>query len=283
MPTTVRAALLTATERLRAAGSESPRLDAEVLLRHLLGWDRTRLFVALPDPLPAGVAGDYDGLIARRAAGEPVAYLVGEREFMGLPFVVGPGVLVPRPETECLVEWVAARVQAAPQWEAGVRLADIGSGSGAIALSLATLLPAARIVGVERSARALAYARENRARLGLIGRVGLVRGDLLAPLGELDVIAANLPYLRTDQAHAGIAQEPADALYAGPDGLDLYRKLIPQAARLLRAPGLLAAEIDPEQAAAMVALCRGAFPRAVVAVERDLAGLNRFVTVVRRT
>ncbi len=279
MTGTVRAALTAATERLSAAGSPSPRLDAEVLLRHRLGWDRTRLFIALPDPLPADAARDYAALIARRAAGEPVAYIVGEREFMGLPFAVGPGVLVPRPETECLVEWVAARVRAEPRWAGGARIVDVGTGSGAIALSLATLLPDARIVGVERSARALGYARTNRARLGLTGRVGLVQGDLLGPIGVVEVIVANLPYLRGDQAHAGIAQEPAEALYAGEDGLDLYRAMMPQAARLLRAPGLLAAEIDPDHSAAMVALCRTSFPHATITVEQDLAGLDRFVTV----
>lgn len=276
---TIRAALAAATERLGAAGGPSPRLDAEVLLRHRLGWDRARLFVALPDPLPLDAARDYDALIARRAAGEPVAYIVGEREFMGLPLAVGPGVLVPRPETECLVEWVAARVRVAPCRAGGGRIVDVGTGSGAIALSLATLLPGARIVGIERSARALGYARANRARLGLAGRVALVQSDLLGPIGAIDVIAANLPYLRVAQAHAGIAQEPAEALYAGEDGLDLYRRLLPQAAHLLPPAGLLAAEIDPDQSAAMVALCRAAFPHATITIERDLAGLDRFVTV----
>jgi len=279
MAGTIRAALAAATECLSDGENPSPRLDAEVLLRHLLGWDRTRLFVALPAPFPTDVARDYNVLIARRAAGEPVAYIVGEREFMGLPFAVGPGVLVPRPETECLVEWVAARIRATPRWSDGARIVDVGTGTGAIALSLATLLPNVRIAGVERSAQALGYARTNRARHGLTGRVGLIQGDLLGPIGAVDVIAANLPYLRTDQAHAGIAQEPAEALYAGDDGLDLYRALLPQAARLLRAPALLAAEIDPEQSAAMVALCRVAFPHATITIERDLAGLDRFVTV----
>ena len=279
MAGTIRAALLAATARLSDGENPSPRLDAEVLLRYLLGWDRTRLFVALPDPFPAELAHDYDALIARRAAGEPVAYIVDEREFMGLPFAVGPGVLVPRPETECLVEWVAARVRAEPRWVGGARIVDVGTGSGAIALALATLLPNARIVGIERSAQALPYARANRATFGLAGRVGLIQGDLLGPIGAVDVITANLPYLRVDQAHAGIAQEPAEALYAGQDGLDLYRALLPQAARLLRAPGLLAAEIDPDQSTAMVALCRAAFPHATITVEQDLAGLDRFVTV----
>ncbi len=278
----IRAALNAAAARLRAAGADSPRLDAEVLLRHLLGWDRARLYVALPDPLDHGAAERFDALVARRAAGEPVAYLTGRREFMGQPFAVGPGVLVPRPETEGLVEWIVARVRAQPR-RAAVRIADVGTGSGAIALALALALPAARVVATDRSAAALAYARRNRAALGLAGRVALVRGDLLGPVGPVDAIAANLPYLRPDQLHAGIAREPREALVAGPDGLDLYRALLPQAAALLRAPGLLAAEIDPSQAAAMVALCRAAFPAAAVGVARDLAGLDRFVTVERTT
>lgn len=277
----IRDALAGAAARLREAGADSPRLDAEVLLGHVLGWDRAHLFAALPEPLDPGALARFDALVARRAAGEPVAYLVGRREFMGRDFAVGPGVLIPRPETECLVEWLIDRVRREPCWVADLRVADVGAGSGAVALALAAALPRARVVAVERSAAALAYARRNRAAHGLTGRVALARGDLLGPVGPVDVIAANLPYLRLDQFHAGIAREPAEALFAGPDGLDLYRALLPLAAALLRAPGLLAAEIDPTQAAAMAALCRAAFPAATVGVERDLAGLDRFATVVR--
>lgn len=276
---TVRDALVWATNWLSTNGNESPRLDAEVLLRHLLDWDRTQLFVHLIDPLPLELAQPYQALIARRVAGAPVAYLVGEREFMGLPLLVGPGVLVPRPETEDLVEWLVARIQAEPRWQGRAQIVDVGTGSGAIALSLASLLPAARVVGVELSAQALGYARQNRAYLGLAARVGLVRGNLLGPIGAVDVIAANLPYLRLNQLHAGIAQEPPEALFAGEDGLGLYRALLPQAVPLLRSPGLLAAEIDPEQSAAMTEICRAAFPDAVIAVHRDLAGHDRFVSV----
>lgn len=276
---TVRDALVWATSWLGATANESPRIDAEVLLRHFLGWDRTQLFVRLNDPLPAEIGQQYQALIARRVAGTPVAYLVGEREFMGLPFVVGPGVLVPRPETEDLVEWLVARIQAEPRWQGRAQIVDVGTGSGAIALTLASLLPTAQIIGVDLSAQALGYARQNRANLGLAARVGLVRGDLLGPIGAVDVIVANLPYLRLDQLHAGIAQEPAEALFAGDDGLDLYRALLPQAAPLLRSPGLLVAEIDPEQSAAMMAICRAAFPHAAIAIHCDLAGLDRFVSV----
>lgn len=278
---TARDALSWATARLRGTVSASPRLDADVLLRHLLGWDRARLFTSLDEPLPLTVADAYQRLIGRRATGEPLAYLVGEREFLGLSLLVGPGVLVPRPETEDLVEWLAARVREEPRWRGAPTIVDVGTGSGAIALGLASLLPAARVVGVEFSPHALGYARQNRDRLGLADRVGLVRGDLLAPLGAADLIAANLPYLRADQAHAGIATEPPEALFAGPDGLDLYRRLLPQAGLLLRSPGILAMEIDPEQAEAMRELASAAFPQDTVGVHRDLAGRDRFVTVQR--
>jgi release factor glutamine methyltransferase len=278
MPT-IRAVLTEATDALREAGVESPRLDAEVLLRAALGWDRARLYAGLTDPLDAAVAEAYHALVARRAAGEPVAYLTGEREFMGQPFAVGPGVLVPRPETECLVEWLAARARAEARWRAGLVAVDVGTGSGAIACALALELPQARVVAVERSPDALPYARENRRRLGLERRVALVQGDLLGPVAAADLIAANLPYLRPDQLHAGIGREPVEALVSGADGLDAYRALLPQAGAILRSPGLFAAEIDPSQAEAMVALCRASFPQGMVTVERDLAGLDRFVTV----
>ncbi|HEX5505278.1 MAG TPA: peptide chain release factor N(5)-glutamine methyltransferase [Thermomicrobiales bacterium] len=268
--------LAAATARLRAAGSESPRLDAEVLLMHVLGWDRARLYAGLREPLAAGAAAAFAALVERRAAGEPVAYLTGHREFRGLDFAVGPGVLVPRPETECLVEWLLARARG--RWSAP-RVVDVGTGSGAIALALARELAGARVVGVERAADALTYAAENRRRLGLARRVALVRGDLLDPLGAADIIAANLPYLRPAQLHPGIAAEPREALLGGADGLDAYRALLPQAAARLATSGLLALEMDPDQAVALVALCRAAFPGAAVGVGHDLAGLARFVTV----
>ena len=280
MVLSVREALAEGTALLREAGVESPRLDAEVLLRSVLGWDRTQLFVGLLEGLGEDAAGRYRSLLARRAAGEPVAYLVGEREFMGHPFAVGRGVLVPRPETECLVEWLVAQVRAEPRWQGGLSAVDVGTGSGAIACALALELPQARVVAVERSVAALRYARENRRRLGLARRVALVRGDLLGPIAGAEVIAANLPYLRPDQLHPGIAREPIAALVSGADGLDLYRSLVPQAATILRSPGLFAAEIDPSQVETMVALCRDAFPRGTVGVEHDLAGRDRFVTVI---
>lgn len=267
--------------RLAAAQVETPRLDAEVLLRFLLGWGRAQLFRELAEQAPAATRASYAVLIARRLAGEPVAYITGTREFMGLPLRVGPGVLSPRPETECLVEWLVARVAAWPPALSAPRIVDIGTGSGAIALALARLLPRARVVAIERSRAALPYATTNRDRLGLASRVLVARGDLLEPVGPVDAIAANLPYLRPEQLHAGLAWEPEEALVGGDDGLAGYRALVPQAAARLAVPGLFAAEIDPAQVAPMLALCRDAFPDAAVEAHRDLAGLPRFVTVTR--
>lgn len=277
---TVRELLVEGAARLAVHHVETPRLDAEVLLRSLCGWDRAQLLLRYPDPAPAETHDLFAALLARRLAGEPVAYITGQREFMGLPLTVGPGVLTPRPETECLVEWVANWVRATPTL-ACPRVIDVGTGSGAIALALASLLPRARIAGVERSKAALTYAVANRTRLGLARRVLLTRGDLLKAIGTVDVIVANLPYLRPDQLHAGIAWEPVEALVGGADGLDAYGDLVPQAASLVATPGLFAAEIDPSQVDEMTALCRAAFPGAAVDARRDLAGRHRFVTVAR--
>jgi release factor glutamine methyltransferase len=275
----IREALTEGVATLRAAAVESPRLDAEVLLRAALNWDRAQLYAGLPDPLADPALTAYQTLLARRAAGEPVAYLTGEREFMGHAFAVGPGVLIPRPETECLVEWLVARVHAESRWAARLVAVDVGTGSGAIACALALELPQARVVAIERSPDALPYARENRRRLSLERQIALIQGDLLGPVAAADLIAANLPYLRPDQLHSGIDREPVEALVSGTDGLAAYRALLPQAAAILRSPGLFAAEIDPSQSEAMAGLCRNTFPEGTIAVERDLAGLGRFVTV----
>lgn len=277
----LRALLAESAARLATGQVETPRLDAEVLLRFLLDWDRARLFRDLAEQAPAGTRVSYAALIARRLAGEPVAYITGSREFMGLSLWVGPGVLSPRPETECLVEWLVAQLAAWPPALAAPRIVDVGAGSGAIALAVARFLPRARVVAIERSGAALPYTTTNRERLGLASRVLVARGDLLAPVGRVDAIAANLPYLRPEQLHAGLAWEPEEALVGGPDGLAGYRALVPQAAARLAVPGLFAAEIDPAQVAPMLALCRDAFPDAAVEAHRDLAGLPRFVTVTR--
>jgi len=280
MGETIAAALDAATRRLGAAGIETPRLDAEVLLRHVLGVDRTALFLRLHEALPSPERARFAVLLARRLGGEPVAYLTGVREFFGLPLTVAAGVLVPRPETEVLVEWALAWLAAHP----GATVVDVGTGSGAIALALAANLPAgsaARLVASDVSAAALAYARRNRARLGLGDRVALVRGDLLSWCsGPVDLLLANPPYLRSEQVAGNpeLRAEPEIALLGGGgNGLDLLRRLIADAPRVLAPGGAVGLEIDPSQAAIVRDLVAQTFPRARVEILRDLAGLERHV------
>ncbi len=278
---TVARALRTARARLAAAGLETPGLDAEVLLRHVLGWDRTQILTRPETELLADDAARYEALLTERERGQPVAYLTGEREFMGLSFAVGPGVLVPRPETEILVEWAADWLRPGGR----DRVVDVGTGSGAIALSLAHLLGAAwggRITGIDISPEALWVAARNRASLGLDDRVTLRRGNLLRDEAtHVDLILANLPYLRPEQVDGNpdLTAEPRLALDGGADGLDLVRDLLADAPRVLAPGGAIGLEIDPSQAQAVQALARATFPEAAVTVLHDLAGHARHVII----
>ncbi len=266
--TTVGDLLREGRRALEQAGIETPRLDAEVLLMHALGVD----------PAAPEAEARFLAAIARRAAGEPVAYITGTREFMGLPFQVDPRVLVPRPETEYLVEWGLERLRRRP----ARAVVDVGTGSGAVAVSLGHYAGPERarlIVGSDISRDALDVARANAERLAP-GRVALVRGDLLAWCRDpVDLLLANLPYLRDEQAHAGIAHEPALALYAPEAGFALYRRLLAQASERLRPGGALICEIDPGQREVALATARERFPLGEARVERDLAGLDRYLIV----
>lgn len=262
------------------AGSDTPRLDAEVLLRHALGIDRTRLFARMDDPIDPEQASAYLTLLGRRVAGEPIAYLTGEREFFGRPFKVGEGVLVPRPETELLVEWALGWLRKHP----GASVIDVGTGSGAIALSLAAELGPdwpGRIVGVDASTAALAWARRNRVALGVDQQVKLVHGDLLAwaPAQSADLVLANLPYLTPEQLaeNPWLAAEPDSALVSGEDGLELVRRAIADLPRVLRPGGAAGFEIDPSQAETIAALLAESLPGASIQTIADLAGHPRHV------
>lgn len=270
----------TASAALHAAGIETARLDAEVLLRHLMGLDRAQLFMRLRDPVPPEIATQFDNLIDQRLAGTPVAYLTGRREFMGLPFAVGPGVLVPRPETELLVEWAADRVRRT----ASQLIVDVGTGSGAIILSLAGLMPEADalMVGGDWSRDALAFAVRNRASLGLESRVHLVLGDLLTWLGRpADLVLANLPYLTPGQVETSpeIHAEPELALVSGGRGLDAIERLLRDSPRILAPGGAMILELDPAQADDVAELANQLHPAAQIDIVRDLAGFDRFVTI----
>jgi release factor glutamine methyltransferase len=259
-----------------AAGAEWVREDAaseaEYLLATALGLNRTQLRLRLDALVPAEVAVRFHDHIARRAAGEPVAYLHGEREFWSLPLRVGRGVLVPRPDTESLVE-VAVRFL---QGQATVSVLDLGTGSGAIALALATELPAARIVAVELSSAALAVAANNIARLAP-GRVELLQGNWFAPVGaqRFTCIVSNPPYLAADDPHLpSLAAEPREALVSGSNGLECYRDIIAGAPAHLETSGLLAMEHGHTQGAAVRALLEDRGFSGVV-THRDLAGHER--------
>lgn len=259
--------------------SPSPALDARLLLAHVLGRDHTYLVAHDDEALTAAQAAAYDQLLARAAADEPVPYLIGRAPFYGQEFVVSPAVLIPRPETEQLVE-------AALVWGRGrgpLRAVDVGTGSGCIAVTLAHHWPEAVIVAVDMSAAALAVAQANAERLAA-GRVALVRGDLLAAFGPgFDLIAANLPYVTRQEwtmLPDGVkSYEPALALDGGTDGLDAIRALLPQAAERLRPGGLVLLEIGWRQGAAAAALARAAFPAARVEVRPDFAGHDRLVAI----
>jgi release factor glutamine methyltransferase len=274
------AAALAGAARQLAASSASPRLDAELLLAHVLGVERGRL-AALEAPLAAPAAAAFAALVARRAGGEPIAYLIGRREFWTLTLEVGPGVLVPRPDTELLVEIALERLKARP----APAVLDLGAGSGAIGLAIAAERADARVDLVEGSAAALAFAERNRARLGL-GNARLLHGDWFGAVAGLryDLIAANPPYLAADDPHLGTAElkhEPAIALVAGPSGLEALAAIAAGAAAHLAADGVVVLEHGATQGADVRALlARAGFE--AVATRRDLAGHERATAGTRR-
>jgi release factor glutamine methyltransferase len=295
--TTIAHALAWATHDLRAT-SETSRLDAELLLAHVLGWGRARLLAEGRLALTEAQASVFRDLVARRAALEPVAYLIGHKEFFGIDFLIDRRALMPRPETELLVELAlgcARRLTADDRpptstidgqllvvgGRSSVVIADVGTGSGAIAVALALHLPEVQIAALDISPDALALARQNVERHGLAGRVRLLRGNLLDPLAApVDLIVSNPPYTILAEIDEGVRRyEPYQALDGGVDGLDVYRRLLNQAPAKLHPDGVLLLEIGATQAAAVTELARRAFPDATIRVYRDLAGLDRVVVI----
>jgi release factor glutamine methyltransferase len=268
-PATVGGVLASATTRLTAAGCDTPRLDAEVLLASVLNParpDRGRLVIDRDVALDGGAARRFDALLARREAREPVAYILGRRGFRRLSLLVDRRVLIPRPETELLVE-------VGLSLGSGARVVDVGTGSGAVALALKDERPDLRVSGADVSADAVAVARANAARLGL--EVRFVAADLMDGVSA-DAVLANLPYVAEGaELPPEIAlYEPPGALFAGMDGLDVIRRAV--AAVAGPTVGLLALEIGSEQAESVSQLLWDA-GFAEVAVRHDLAGLARVV------
>ena len=264
---TVGALLQVATERLRASGSESARLDAEVLLGYVLGVDRTVVIAHSEAPVGTGQAQAFEAALARREAGEPVAYIRGVKEFHGLAFSVDARALIPRPETELLVDLAIDRVREAltsvpRQPGAGAfRVWDVGTGSGAIAVSATMALlrrgygsDVVRFLASDASADALSLAIENAVGHGVADRIDFARGDLLdvepAPPATVDLIVANLPYVPSGELPnlpVAASFEPRAALDGGPDGLDVIRRLLAELPRLLAPSGAAVLEIGSDQ------------------------------------
>ncbi len=282
---TWRWALQTATDALSAIEApEAARLEAEVLLCHQLGMSRAQLYTHLDSILTLGQDSKYAELIQRRLRCEPVSYITEHREFFGLDFYVNRHVLIPRPETELLVEkalnWAKERETPIDGW----RIADIGTGSGAIAVSLAVHLPESKIVAVDISNDALQVASVNCERHGVTDRILLQHGNLLTTVAEMfHIIVANLPYVTREELLSLSPDirkyEPMAALDGGNDGLDLYRRLFEQAPRALDRGGLLLAEIRAGQGRAIMEIARQAFPSADVESGKDYAGLDRAVVI----
>jgi len=232
------------------------RQDAESLLLHVLGENKAWLLAHLDDELPKDQSARFAQIIERRYRGEPIQYILGEAEFFGLPFRVTPSVLIPRPETEHLVE---KAIELAARFPAP-RIADVGAGSGCIAIALAHHLPDARITAIDLAAPAVAIARQNTDRNGVPSQIRFLHGDLLAPVAQeqLDIVVSNPPYVPlTDRDTLAVEvrdHEPALALFAGPDGLDIYRRLIPQAFACLVSGGFIALEIGYGQSEAIAGL-----------------------------
>jgi len=271
-----------ATALLESSGVESPRLDAECLLASLLGRDRLHLYAAAEERMPPPVFELYQALLGRRQAREPLAYLTRTKEFWSLSFAVTPAVLIPRPETETLVERALARLN---ELQAPV-IADIGTGSGAIAVAVAKALPHGRLYATEISSRALDVARENAARHEVLERITFVHGDLVEPLlclglaHHCDLMVSNPPYVATRELAglpAEVRYEPLEALDGGSDGLDVHRRLINGASTLLRPGGWLALEMAPGQGPSLSRLLQeqGAFGD--IEVTPDLSGRERVI------
>jgi release factor glutamine methyltransferase len=281
-----------AIHRLTAAGCDTPRLDAEVLLAHSLGWERTWLYLHFSDPLDENQTNEFEALLHRREQREPVAYIVGHKEFFGLEFEVNPHVLIPRPETELLVE-TALKIYDFNMTSDSSQftihnlqfaIADVGTGSGCIAVTLAKHLPTVSIFALDTSPAALLLARRNAEKHAVAGSITFLSGDLLAGLTEpVDLIVSNPPYVSRSELAAAMPEvsryEPRLALDGDEDGLDVIRLLLPQASEKLKPGGALLVEIGSTQGPAVMQLVQAYFPGAAVEVKKDLAGLDRLLVV----
>lgn len=266
-------------------GVENPRLDAEVLLCAVLQCERIKLYMDFERPLTGAELSQYKNYVARRGQHEPLAYILGEKEFMRNSFKVTPATLVPRPETELLVESLIKAAQGLKA-DGDVKILDIGTGSGAIIVSLLDYLPNAKGVGVDISVDALIVAEENSRRIGVRERAGFMQSDLFSRIPadkKFDIIVSNPPYIPAADI-VGLAKdvqkEPLGALDGGADGLDFYRRIISEAMDHMTDEGILAFEVGINQAQVVAELCRKAGFKAT-AIRKDYADIERMVFAVK--
>lgn len=276
----IREVLKRAESLLRQGGVDDPRIEAEVLLAHLLDMDRAQLYAGLDEAIPTEVEDDYDRLLERRAGGEPTAYITGHREFYGLDFYVDSMVLIPRPESELLVELALKHAATSEK----CLIADVGTGSGALVVALAKHLPNAIVYATDVSAEAIEVAAINCRRHGVADRVKLPQGDLLEPVPEqVDIIVANPPYVNGDDMLCLPREirehEPRVALDGGADGLDVVRRLLPQVEAVLKPGGAFFMEMGYDQASRVSKLVCEIFPDSNIELVKDLAGIDRVLAV----
>ncbi len=282
--TTVGQLLREAQERLALASIPDARLEAELLWMTALGVERAPLYAHL-EHMPAALTQQAAAeLLARRLRREPAAYLMGRREFFGLSFQVAPGIFIPRPETETLVEEALGLLGRWPADRGPIAVADVGTGSGAIAISIAVHLPQVTVYATDLSNRALEVAAVNAAHHGVSGRVSFLHGDLLAPVSKpVDLVLANLPYVRTAELPLLEPEvrlyEPREALDGGEDGLWVIARLLASAPGSLRPGASLLLELDPRQMERAMDLARVSFPNAALQAHPDLAGRDRVLRV----
>ena len=282
--TVIRETIRETHQTLESSGIPDARLEAEVMVMTVMRMARQNMFAEQETEVPGSEAQQLAGIVAQRLDRVPLAYILGYREFYGINVVVTPDVLIPRPETEGIVEHTLFMALMGMETRE-LTIADIGTGSGAIAVNLAIHLPAARIYAVDISEPALDVAAYNIRSHSVHDRVRLGHGDLLEPLPEpVDVIVANLPYIPTERMQTlqpEVQQEPQLALDGGADGLDLVRRLLEQAPAKLNSPGIILLELDPEQFPAVEALALQCFPDAEITAEQDLSRRDRIMAINR--
>ena len=288
----VRGALKGGIARLRSAQVPSDALTAELLVIHATGRDRTWLYTHSDEPLNTEAAEKYLTLIERRAAGEPTQYLIGKQEFWGLEFEVTPAVLIPRPETEHLIEVALERIGPARRG-ASLRIADVGTGSGCIAIALAKEFPSSRIIATDISRQALEVAKRNSVRHEVAERIEFVQTDLLASFlrgstadGQFHAVVSNPPYVARNDAHTLAREvrehEPEIALYGGPTGVEIYGRLIEQAGQLLVRGGMLLLELGYDSAERVRAIIEASGCWLGLSITNDLSGIPRVLLASRK-